>query len=66
MNTSEERNENRANQSQKNRTFENENNVNKHQRNIKTTYGQSKISTLERSHSTKEAKSLNQIQRPEN
>ena len=62
-NTSEERNENRANQSQKNRTFENENNVNKHQRNIKTTSGQSEISTLERSHSTKEAKSLNQIQK---
>ena len=62
-NTSEERNENRANQSQKNRTFENENNVNKHQRNIKTTSGQSEISTLERSLSTKEAKSLNQIQK---
>ena len=38
-NTSEEQNENRANQSQKNRKFENENNVNKHQRNIKTTSG---------------------------
>ena len=64
-NTSEERNENRANQSQKNKTFENENNVDKHkhQRNIKTTSGQSKISTLERRHSTKEAKSLNQIQK---
>ena len=62
-NTSEKRNENRANQSQKNRTFENENNMNKHQRNIKTTSGQSEISTLERSHSTKEAKSLNQIQK---
>ena len=62
-NTSEEQNENRANQSQKNRTFENENNVNKHQRNKKTTSGQSEISTLERSHSTKEAESLNQIQK---
>ena len=59
-NTSEERNEK---QSQKNRTFENENNVKKHQRNIKTTSGQSEISTLERSHSTKEAKSLIQIQK---
>ena len=37
--------------------------MNKHQRNIKTTSGQSKISTLERSHSTKEAKSLNQIRK---
>ena len=62
-NTSEERNENRANKSQKNRTFENENNVNKHQRNIKTTSGQSEISEIERSHSTKEAKSLNHIQK---
>ena len=62
-NTSEERNENRANQSQKNRTSENENIVNKHQRNIKTTSWQSEISTLERSHSTKEAKSLNKIQK---
>ena len=60
-NTSEERNESRANQSQKNRTVENENNVNRQQRNIKTTSRQSEISTLERSHSTKEAKSLNQI-----
>ena len=60
---SEKRNEKCANQSQKNRTFENENNVNKHQRNIKTTSGQSEISTLERSHSAKEAKSLNQIQK---
>ena len=62
-NISEEQNENRANQSQKSRTFENENNVNKHQRNKKTTSRQSEISTLERSYSTKEAKSLNQIEK---
>ena len=37
--------------------------MNKHQRNKKTTSGQSEISTLERSHSTKEAKSLNQTQK---
>ena len=62
-NTSDEQNENRANQSQKNRTFENENNVKKHRRNKKTTSGHSEISTLERSHSMKEAKSLNQTQK---
>ena len=51
-----------ANQSQTNTTFENKNSVNKDQRNIKITSGQSESSTLESSCSTKEIKkSSNQI-----
>ena len=37
--------------------------MNKYRRNIKTTTGQSAISTLERAHSTEETKSSNQIQK---
>ena len=57
--TSEEQNENCANQLQTNRTFENKNSVNKDQRKHKSV--QSEISTLESSCSTKEIKSSNQI-----
>ena len=55
--TSEEQIENRANQSQTNRTLENKNSVNRNQRSAKTTSGQSGISTIESSSSTKEIKS---------
>ena len=59
--TSEGQNENRASQSQTDRTFENKNSVNRDQRNAKTTSGQSEVSTLESSCSTKKTKSSNQI-----
>ena len=54
--TSEEQNKNCANQSQTNRIFEYKNGLNKDQRNARTTSGQSEISTLESSCSTKETK----------
>ena len=64
--TSEEQNETRANQSHTNGTFDKKHGVDKDQRKEKVTSGQSQISTLESSYSTKEIKSSNQISKAQN